>query len=92
MISSYNARNRENDFITSYDKLSLPAAWQNDLYTGEKVRNEIDQQAIRVQRAISLSVVCGQHLLLNIGNTAEGESISSSPSPTFSPSSSSFAS
>ena len=69
-----NARHKtkDSDFFACYHNLCarIPSSWQSDFLfdhsTSNTTQNARDRQAVSVLRAISLSVVCGQHFLLNI--------------------------
>ena len=104
MIS--RTRTRRTDFQRSYQALirDMPMAWQSDFLFDQhedmndpKKTNHRDKQAVSVLRALSLSVVCGQHFLLNIDDSSSVDSElsprrSSSPSSRSSPLSSSSSS
>ena len=93
MIS--RTRTQRTDFQRSYQALirDMPMAWQSDFLFDQhedmndpKKTNHRDKQAVSVLRALSLSVVCGQHFLLNIDDSSSVDS-GSSPRRSSSPSS-----
>ena len=93
-------QSKQQKFKTAYDVLcgSMPTAWHADF--GDQTTNDRNKQAVSALRAISISVVCGQHFLLHINqdqyqsnkSTSNTSNASSYSSPSTTPSTSSVSS
>ena len=74
---------RRTDFEASYHSLcdNMPTAWQSDfLFDPHEAAGNREKQAVSLLRAVSVSVVCGQHFLLHIKQPQTNPHANSTPS------------